>query len=212
MVICYHMVQVHIYKIALEDRLFASSRGEYSGRNTHNPLSFSPGTQARSRNDLLSSCWTATKVMTRNFLTLAPVVMFSMPYPMWLQLAHSLLVFSRLLTVRDEAWNHSRTSIMDDFRDTIVRLSQRLEEVMSQGLQLVPPRRLPDIFHTLVERLKEIALTVGLNSVDFAVGVPDSAVFAMSNEALDAIDQFLTQHAAQGSLFNFSSFGGEAWG
>ncbi|KAK5050754.1 hypothetical protein LTR84_003313 [Exophiala bonariae] len=213
MVVCYHMVQVHIYKIALEDRLFPTSRGEYS--TTHIPNPYPSDTPILDRNDLLSSCWTATKAMTRTILTLPPLLMFSMPYPMWLQLAHSLLVFSRLLTVRDSTWDHSRPTIMADFRDTILGLSQRLEEVMNHGVQLVPSRRLPDIFHTLVERLKEISLNIGMNSVDFAVQhhqVPDSSeAFLMSSEALDAIDQFLMREAAQTSLFNFSSYGGEAW-
>ena len=100
---------------------------------------------------------------------------------------------------------------MEDFKEMILKLSQRLEEVMNHGLQLVPPRRLPEIFHLLVERLKEIARIVGGNTSDYAVGMADEENFFVADDALEAIDQFFAQEAAQASLLTFSSSGNESW-
>lgn len=207
MVVSYHTVQVHIYKIALEDRLFGISTSGFV--NTNN--SYSPGTPVLNRHALLSSCWSATKAMTKCFLTVSPRLMFSLPYPIWLQLGHSLLIFSRLLTVKDEAWNDSRISAMEDFKEMILKLSRRLEEVMNHGLHLVPPRGLPDIFHLLVERLKEIARIVGGNPSDDAAEMADEENFFVADDTLEAIDQYFAQEAAQTSFLTFSSFGGESW-
>lgn len=207
MVICYHTVQVHLYKIALEDRLFPASPSGF----VNTSASFTTGVPSLHRHTLLSSCWSATKAITKRFLTLSPRLMFSLPYPIWLQLGHSLLIFSRLLTVRDEAWNSSRIVVMEDFKDAILKLSRRLEDVMNQGSQLVPPRRLPDIFQLLVERLNDIARTVGGNSNEFTIDMADNENSLVADEALEAFDLFLAQEDVQASLFNFSPFENEFW-
>jgi hypothetical protein len=207
MAICYHTVQVHLYKIALEDRLFTPLPSGFINTSA----SFTSGIPILNRHALLSSCWSATKAVAKRFLTLSPRLMFSLPYPMWLQLGHSLLIFSRLMTVRDEAWNNSRISIMEDFKDTILKLSRRLEDVINQGSQVVPPRRMPGIFQLLVERLNDIARTVGGNSNDFTIEMGDNENFLVADEAHEAIDLFLAQEAAQASMFNFSSFENESW-
>jgi hypothetical protein len=198
---------VHLYKIALEDRLFPPLPGGFYDFS----VPFSAEAPDPNRRTLLSSCWSAIRALTNRFVVLSPGVMFSLPYPIWLQLGHSLLIFSRLLTVKDEIWNNSRTSVMEDFKDTVLRLSGRLQLIISEGSQLVPPRRLPDIFQSLVEKLNDIAKTVGENSDIFTVEMGNNETFLGAEEALEAIDLFLAQEAAQASLFNFSSFHRESW-
>jgi hypothetical protein len=100
---------------------------------------------------------------------------------------------------------------MEDFKDTILKLSRRLEDVINQGSQVVPPRRMPGIFQLLVERLNDIARTVGGNSNDFTIEMGDNENFLVADEAHEAIDLFLAQEAAQASMFNFSSFENESW-
>lgn len=100
---------------------------------------------------------------------------------------------------------------MEDFKDTILKLSQRLQDVMDQGLRLVPPRRLPDIFRLLVERLNDVARTVGGISNEFTIEMVDNENFLVADEALEAFELFLAQEAAEASLFNFSSFETESW-
>lgn len=135
----YQTLQLYLYKIALDERLFRSS--------ICSPF-------ANFRINCLASCLAAIGALLSIFLSLPARTLFSLPHPNWGQMAHALLVLSRLSEVRHGTWNASYVSGVLDFPETCKTLAGKLDEAMTTGMEEIPPRMLPSIFKKLVGRLR----------------------------------------------------------
>ncbi|KLJ05686.1 hypothetical protein EMPG_10865 [Blastomyces silverae] len=157
----------YLYKIALDDRLFSSlsattSRCPWTGNTDVLPSNTtSTITPTVSRTDLLVSCLFAIKSLADHFLALTDMVIFSLPYPTWLQLGHCILILTRVMEIRHNTWDLGYVSHLLDFREVLNRLARRLDKVISRGREARPARHLPVIFAGVVERLGEIGKMIG---------------------------------------------------
>ncbi|KAL2375060.1 hypothetical protein RJZ57_000464 [Blastomyces gilchristii] len=167
LMISYHSMQAYLYKIALDDRLFSSLSATTSGcpwaSNTDVLPSNTTSTIALTvrRTDLLVSCLFAIKSLADHFLTLTDMVIFSLPYPTWLQLGHCILILTRVMEIRHNTWDLGYVSHLLDFREVLNRLALRLDKVISRGREARPAQHLPLIFEGLVERMGEIGKMIG---------------------------------------------------
>ncbi|OJD12108.1 hypothetical protein AJ78_07244 [Emergomyces pasteurianus Ep9510] len=153
----------YLYKIALDDRLFSPSSATTSGFLWTSSTGVLPSntTSTVRRTDLLVSCLFAIKSLADHFLALTDAVIFSLPYPTWLQLGHCILILTRVMEVRHNTWDLSYVSHLLDFREVLNRLARRLDKVIRRGREARPARHLPVIFEGVVERLGEIGKVIG---------------------------------------------------
>ncbi|PGG98563.1 hypothetical protein GX51_06760 [Blastomyces parvus] len=173
LMISYHTVQAYLYKIALNDQIFSSLSATTPGcpwtSNTDVPPSNTTPTITPivRRADLLVSCLFAIKSLADHFLALTDMVIFSLPYPTWLQLGHCILILTRVMEIRHSTWDLGYVSQLLDFREVLNRLARRLDKVISRGREAKPARHLPVIFEAVVERLGEIGKLIaeGLHAV-----------------------------------------------
>ncbi|KAF2865948.1 hypothetical protein BDV95DRAFT_585460 [Massariosphaeria phaeospora] len=139
--ISYQTLNLYLYKTALDDRLFPASTAS---------------TTILLRTHLLTSCLSSITTLISHFFSLPHQTLFSLPYVIWGQLGHAMLILSRLSDVQHGTWNRSYVAGVMDPKETSRRLARRLEEVMTLGLAEKPARCLPGIFGQLVVRLREL--------------------------------------------------------
>ena len=161
---------------------------------------------------LLLSCWSAVKAMCNHFLDLPSRLMFSLPYPYWLQIGHSLTIQSRFLELTDETWKGSRDSVVDDLRESILDLCRRLQESVKEGLQPVPPHRIPEDFRLVIDTLKFCANKMDRKSDTFATRTSCGEGLRSVDERSELNSLYIVQeHHEQASLLDFLFFDSESW-
>lgn len=140
----YRMLQLYLYKIALDDRLFPPQ---------------SP--YATLRTNLLFSCLAAIESLVSLFFELPAQTILSLPYPNWGQVGHAMLILSRLAEVKHGTWDTGVVSSVLDHRETFRRLARRLEEVMAVGAKETPPRSFPEVFALMIDKLRDLGSSEG---------------------------------------------------
>lgn len=197
----YHALQVYLYKIGLDDRLFPTSWMANVGSSPSSPYILQ-------RTRFLVSCLNAVKSVAEQFLALADSVVLSLPYHNWAQLGHAILIFSRLLTVNRDAWDPSLVSGVPGFLNTLESIKGKLEAAISSGARATPPRGLPRILETVGPRLTEVGRMVTESS---------NAVGSGSGGCSNAGETDLGNLSEPTTLFNqdnamlFTLFEGDEW-
>lgn len=137
--LAHNVLQVYLYKIALNDRLFPPN-----------------SSCANLRTNLFFSCLSAIETLLSLICDLPAHTIFSLPYPFWAMKCHALLVLSRLSTVKHSSWNTELVSAAR-LRDTYIRLAAKLEDVMEIGRRETPVRYLPEILNLMAEKFRSLA-------------------------------------------------------
>jgi hypothetical protein len=161
---------------------------------------------------LLSSCWSAVKAISNHLLTLPAKVVFSLPYPYWLQIGHSLTVQSNFLDLNPEISKNSKDFMMEELKETTSELCRRLQDLANEGSQFVPPRRTPEDIQLMIDILNSHAdkMDGGLNAR--AVKTTSGEEFRMIDEGSGLNDVYnIQEHHEQASLLDFLFFDSESW-
>ncbi|KAF4974577.1 hypothetical protein FZEAL_8549 [Fusarium zealandicum] len=143
----YYLLQIYLYKIGMDDGF-------------NQPESTNTSLFVAKLSHLLVSCLGAVKALIDVFLSLANSIILSIPYPNWIQMGHSIFVFSRLLITHRSFWEPGILTDVPDFIASLERISNKIDAAMNQGMHLSPPRSLPAVFSKMRERLIDISRKV----------------------------------------------------
>jgi hypothetical protein len=149
----FHMLQIFLYKISMDERLRKESEHEND-----------PSPHALRTSHLLVSCLNAVKAVIENFLLLTASAVLSIPYFYWIQLDHSINMFCRLLLEHPTLWDPNLSKGICEFTSTLDRISHRIECALSVGASMSPPKYLPSVIIHIRETLKDICAKVGESS------------------------------------------------
>ncbi|KAH6867731.1 hypothetical protein B0T10DRAFT_569285 [Thelonectria olida] len=190
----YSMLQIFLYKVGMHDRLHQAS-----------DLT-TPSPHVLQSSHLLVSCLTAVKSLIDSFLSLTNSAILSMPYPYWIQVGHSVCIFSRLLATNNSSWNLGILTGISNFTETLERIVCKIEGAISEGMSSAPPRSLPAVFNDLRRRCVEICRKVEKSS---RLDIPSSEVVAGSSASgmFDAANMVMDEQT-EDLLFNFLTDGG----
>ncbi|KAI1062296.1 hypothetical protein LB506_006265 [Fusarium annulatum] len=125
----FHMLQVYLYKIGIDERL-------HEPTNPNLLPAADPSPHALRCSYLLVSCLNAVKAVIENFLLLTSPTILSMPYTYWIQMGHCINMFSRLLVTHSTLWDPNLVTGIHDFTSTLERLAVKIEGAMSEGAGL----------------------------------------------------------------------------
>ncbi|KAK5047581.1 hypothetical protein LTR84_006678 [Exophiala bonariae] len=205
---CYHTVRVHILQVALEENDFVPMLdGGFNGE-----LSSSSEITGLDRQALLSSCWSAVKAICNHFLNLPSRVVFSLPFPYWLQIRHSFTVQSKFLELTDGIWKNSKDSMMEELKETVSEFCRRLQDLVEEGSQFVPPRGMPEDIQLMINTLKSYADKMDGRSYAMAVKTTCGEGFRMADEGSELNHLYhIQEHHEQASLLDFLFFDNESW-
>ena len=149
---------LYLRKISLDDRLFQSPPSPIDGNTTRHSMF---------RTELLLSCLATINSLMTLVFALPVDLMLSMPYLCWAQIAHAIVILTRLSDVRHETWDATYVSSVLDLRATYIKFADKVDEVMVAGGRQRPPRNLPAIFRSMVIRLRELGASPSGGSWSF---------------------------------------------
>ncbi|SPO04556.1 uncharacterized protein DNG_07241 [Cephalotrichum gorgonifer] len=178
----YHMLQIYLYKVALDSNIFPSTR-----TGTTPPPS---SDRIVKRNQFLVSCLAAIEASTEIFLAMPPTLILSLPYYHWAQLGQAIVVLSRILTVRRECVDFGLIMSVSTFLDTTAKIKDKLDAVAASAATITPARRLPRVFDNLGIVLVEASRSI-TESLEDASGSFGSATRDVGDGALSEATMLL---------------------
>ncbi|KAJ4299001.1 hypothetical protein N0V90_004245 [Kalmusia sp. IMI 367209] len=129
------MLQLHLYKFAVEDNYFPNS------------------SYATLRANLLLACLSTTETLLETFCDLPDWAILSLPYAYWGMVGHAIKICTRLSEVKYGTWaptvNHNQM--------TFARLANKIKDAMVIGQDKTPPRRLPEVFEQMEAKLHDLS-------------------------------------------------------
>lgn len=142
----YYALETFLYSVALNERMSAVRYGNF-------PMA---------RLEILLSCLESTKACFDTFLSFPPSSYFHLPYPLWSQLGHAIIVLSKLSLFNGEGWDQEYVRSQMDFFEVLSTFDQKLEEAReysrstSQASISELSMDIPEIFVKLTPNLQQM--------------------------------------------------------
>ncbi|KAJ9260815.1 transcriptional regulator family: Fungal Specific TF [Paecilomyces variotii] len=142
----YYALETFLYAVALNERMSAVRYGNF-------PMA---------RLEILLSCLESTKACFDTFHSFSPSSYFYLPYPLWSQLGHAIIVLSKLSLFNGEGWDQEYVRSQMDFFEVLSTFDQKLEEAReysrstSQASISELSMDIPEIFVKLTPNLQQM--------------------------------------------------------
>ncbi|GAD92710.1 hypothetical protein ANI_1_718024 [Paecilomyces variotii No. 5] len=142
----YYALETFLYEVALNEKMDTVRYGQF-------PMA---------RMDILLSCLESAKTCFDTFSSFPPSSYFHLPYPLWSQLGHAIIVLSKLSLFNGEGWDHEYVRSQLDFCEVLNTFDRKLEEAreysrrVSQEDDAAFPMDIPEIFVKLTPSLQQI--------------------------------------------------------
>ncbi|KAJ9297657.1 transcriptional regulator family: Fungal Specific TF [Paecilomyces variotii] len=142
----YYALETFLYAVALNERMNAVRYGNF-------PMA---------RLEILLSCLESTKACFDTFHSFSPSSYFHLPYPLWSQLGHAIIVLSKLSLFNGEGWDQEYVRSQMDFFEVLSTFGQKLEEAreysrsISQAGISELSMDIPEIFVKLTPNLQQM--------------------------------------------------------
>lgn len=179
--ISYHSLQVYLYQISLDDRVFPPPNVSFPlVEDSHQYLTTCTPPRGHDQwNTFILALFSAATKAVDHFSGLADPLILSLPYPVWTQMGHAILVLSRVVAISHHVGDP--TFFFDSvlcFQTALERLRIRVESVISHGKESKGQKCLPEIFEAIPKRLTDICSAVETGMFLPSVGRMDSVSYS----------------------------------